>query len=93
MPAGTDDSAYLATLDQVLATIATYDPAFLVLSAGLDLYTQDPLGYWLVSLDGIGRIGEHISHLHKPTLIVQEGGYCLAELGAAARVLLDAFIC
>ena len=93
LPAGTDDSDYLSTLDQALATIAAYDPAFLVLSAGLDLYTQDPLGDWLVSLDGIGGIGERIRHMRKPTLIVQEGGYCLEKLGAAVRALLDAFIC
>ena len=93
LPAATDDSGYLSTLDQALTTIAAYDPAFLVLSAGLDLYTQDPLGDWLVSLDGIGGIGERIRHIRKPTLIVQEGGYCLEKLGAAARALLDAFIC
>jgi acetoin utilization deacetylase AcuC-like enzyme len=92
LPPNTDDDAYLNALEKALDPIARFAPAYLIISAGLDLYREDPLGDWAVSLEGIERIGERIATTKIPTLLVQEGGYCLDELGLAVRRLLGAFI-
>ena len=92
LPAGTGDTHYLETLDQALALIGGFAPDFLVVSAGFDLLAGDPLGNFAVSLEGLAQIGEKLANLHLPALIVQEGGYNLEKLGAAAQALLAPFV-
>ena len=91
LPPGTGDDAYLAALDQALALIADFDPAYLVVSAGFDIYGADPLGDWDITQAGITRVGARIAAAGRPTLLVQEGGYNLAALGANTRRLLEPF--
>ena len=91
LPAGTGDADYLAALDQALALIRNFCPDYLVLSAGFDLLAGDPLGDFAVSLEGLQWIGEKLADLRLPTLVVQEGGYNLENLGPAALNLLSPF--
>ena len=91
LPPQTNDSAYLQVLDEALACIADFDPEYLIVSAGVDIYREDPLGDWEISLAGIAEIGTRIADAGHPTLLVQEGGYALAELGTAIRTLLIPF--
>lgn len=91
LPAGTDDEAYLEVVEQALERIARFEPGFLVVSVGADIYREDPLGDFSVTLDGFGRIGEKLAGTGLPTLLVQEGGYHIDSLGAALVHLLDAY--
>ena len=91
LPAGTSDTAYLETLDHALTLITDFAPRHLIVSAGLDIYRDDPLGDWAITEEGIGKIGEKIAAVALPTLLVQEGGYDLQGLGANVRHLLAAF--
>ena len=91
LPAGTDDTRYLSALDEALGLIQSFVPAFLVLSAGMDLYEGDPLGTFKVTRDGIWQIGKRISALKLPTMIVMEGGYNNSALGQNITTLLDNF--
>lgn len=88
----TDDMAYLATLNQGLALIDEFAPDYLVLSAGLDIFREDPLGDWHITRNGISRIGERIAASALPTLLVQEGGYDIDGLGDNVRRLLAGFV-
>jgi acetoin utilization deacetylase AcuC-like enzyme len=81
LPAGTDDAAYLSTLDGTLVLIREFNPKYLVVSAGMDIYADDPLGKIKVPTDGIIEIGQRISALGLPTIIVMEGGYNNEALG------------
>ena len=78
---GTDDPRYLGVLDEALAMIRTFEPEYLVVSAGMDIYADDPLGTIKVSTDGIGEIGSRIASLELPTIVVLEGGYANNVLG------------
>ncbi len=40
----TDDAGYLAVLENALRFIREFKPAYLVISAGMDIYADDPLG-------------------------------------------------
>ncbi len=91
LPEGTDDEGYLSTLNEAIDLIQSYAPAYLVLSAGMDLYSGDPLGSFTVTRAGIQGIGSRIAKLKLPTLIVMEGGYNNAALGENITGLLENF--
>ena len=91
LPRDTDDGAYLQTLDQALRLIREFEPVFLVVSAGMDIYADDPLGTIKVTTDGIGRIAKDIASLGLPTVIVLEGGYNNDALGRNILAFLGEF--
>jgi acetoin utilization deacetylase AcuC-like enzyme len=92
LPAGTDDENYLRTLDQALELIREFKPDYIVVSAGMDIYADDPLGRIKVSTQGIGRVGQKIAELNLPTVIVMEGGYNNDALGVNIVEFLSAFV-
>jgi acetoin utilization deacetylase AcuC-like enzyme len=91
LPAGTDDAAYLAALDETLYLIHAFAPAHLVVSAGMDIYASDPLGKIRVSRQGIAEIGRRIAALNVPTAVIMEGGYNNDALGENVVAFLSAF--
>lgn len=80
MPAGTEWSAYAGALDTALAVVRKFAPDAVIVSLGVDTALEDPDSFRLVA-DDYPRIGAAIAALDRPTLIVQEGGYCLGVLG------------
>lgn len=88
LPKGTGDAEYLYTLETALARIREFQPVYLVVSAGMDIYADDPLGTVKVSTQGIGEIGGRIAALQLPTVIVMEGGYNNDALGRNILALL-----
>ncbi len=94
LPAGVDDAVYLATLDEALASVAAFQPAHLVISAGFDLVQGDPSATtrgFSVTPEGLERIGGRLAALGLPTVVVQEGGYQLDRLGELAVRFLRQF--
>jgi acetoin utilization deacetylase AcuC-like enzyme len=91
LPAATEDAAYLQTLEEALDLIRSFDPRYLVISAGMDIYADDPLGTIRVTTDGIGEIGKRIAALGLPSVIVMEGGYNNDVLGTNVVTFLDVF--
>lgn len=89
LPAGVDDQAYLEALMPTLEGIARYDPAYVVISAGFDIYTGDPLGDFAVSVDGIHAIARQLAALDRPLLVAQEGGYAVQTLGSLVTAFLS----
>jgi len=81
LPAGTEDDAYLKTLDAALQKIREFKPAYLVVSAGMDIYADDPLGRIKVTTTGIGKVAQQIASLELPTVAIMEGGYNNDALG------------
>jgi acetoin utilization deacetylase AcuC-like enzyme len=91
LPAGTDDTGYLAALDEALAILKSFAPEYLVLSTGMDTFGGDPLGKFKVTRAGFTEIGKRIAALGIPTVVVMEGGYANAELGENILTLLENF--
>ncbi len=77
----TDNARYILALEEALTLIRQFAPRHLVVSAGMDIYADDPLGTIKVTTDGIGEIGKRIASLGLPTLVVMEGGYANDVLG------------
>lgn len=78
---GTDDARYLYVLEEALSLIRKFAPKYLVVSAGMDIYAEDPLGTVKVSTPGIAEIGKRIASLDVSTVVVMEGGYANEMLG------------
>ena len=57
-----------------------FAPDAVIVSLGVDTALEDPDTFRLVA-DDYPRIGAAIAALDRPTLVVQEGGYCLDVLG------------
>lgn len=91
LPLGTGDAKYLSTLEDALWKIQSYEADFMVLSAGMDIYKDDPLGTFEITRDGIKEIGRAIASLKIPTLIVTEGGYDNETLGDNFISLISPF--
>jgi acetoin utilization deacetylase AcuC-like enzyme len=89
---GTDDARYLSALEEALGLIRSFAPDYLVVSAGMDIYADDPLGTIKVTTAGIGEIGRRIAGLDLPSLIVMEGGYNNDALGRNIVSFLSPFV-
>ncbi|HEY2911546.1 MAG TPA: hypothetical protein VGI99_14940, partial [Gemmataceae bacterium] len=81
LPPGTNANAYRPALAAALEAIGGFRPSFLVVSLGTDAHEADPIGGFKLPLDFFGEMGQAVSQLNVPTLIVQEGGYNLQTIG------------
>lgn len=89
LPKGCDDLTYLDALDQALSRIQTFQPNWLVLSAGYDTSQADPSTYFNLSDDVYSPIGRRIGSLHLPMVVVHEGGYAVEKNGVLATQLIS----
>jgi len=89
---GCGDEQYLAVLDAALDAVASGQAAGLVVSLGLDTYRLDPICDLGLTTEGYRRVGRQVERLGLPTVVVQEGGYYLPDLGINARSWLRGFL-
>jgi acetoin utilization deacetylase AcuC-like enzyme len=90
LPPGTGPAEYRPALRQALDAVAAFRPQFLVLAFGADAHEADPIGGSKLPTPFFGEMGRAVRELGLPTVIVQEGGYNLAALGACAAEFLTA---
>ncbi|HYG69781.1 MAG TPA: histone deacetylase family protein, partial [Anaeromyxobacteraceae bacterium] len=84
-------SAYAPALDAALDAVARFGPDALVVSLGVDTYEGDPVGPLALGREHFPAVGRRIGALGLPTVLVQEGGYGVAELGANVLGVLEGF--
>jgi acetoin utilization deacetylase AcuC-like enzyme len=90
LPAGTDWSAYAPALQDALHTVRAFAPDAVVVSLGVDTGSEDADTFRL-GADDYPRLGAALAALDRPTLVVQEGGYCLDVIGRNVVAVLDAY--
>lgn len=89
----TSIEAYFSALSGALdAMLGRIQPKHLVLSAGFDIADRDPLGHFGFLPEHFARLGDLLASLKLPTVIVQEGGYLIAELGTNVEAFLLGFL-
>lgn len=87
LPAGSGDDVYLRVFDQqVVPALERFAPQMLLISAGFDAWSEDPLGGMRVTAGGYQQWGERLvaaaeSICSGRCLSVLEGGYDLERLG------------
>jgi len=92
LESGVNDQRYLAALETALDTIAQSGARYLIVSAGFDTFGGDPIGDFALTSAAYPAIGRRIAALGLPTLVVQEGGYAVAELGENVIRLLNGML-
>lgn len=88
---GAQDYEYLRQLDLAIEAIRRYAPKILIISAGFDILADDPQGGFCLTVDGLQEIGRRVTYLNLPTLIIQEGGYAIRQVGDHALAFLEPF--
>jgi acetoin utilization deacetylase AcuC-like enzyme len=88
LPAGTDDEAYLVTLDRALEALLAAPGSVIVVSLGFDTFTLDPLGDFTLTTAGYHEAGRRVAATGRRLVILQEGGYHRPTLGDNARAWL-----
>lgn len=83
---------YLNTLNEALEEISRFAPHFLVVSVGLDIAAGDPYGSFDLDNKALAVIARQIRSLRLPTLLVQEGGYQLPQLGERVVAFLASLL-
>ncbi len=91
LPRGTGIAPYLAALDVALSAIRAFDPSLLVVSFGADTFAGDPISGFALATADYPAVAARVASLMRPTLIVMEGGYATAELGANVAAFLSGF--
>jgi acetoin utilization deacetylase AcuC-like enzyme len=91
LPAGTGWSAYREKLDEALATIASWQSRFLVVSFGADTFEADPICGFTLKREDYPLLGARIAAAGLPTVIVMEGGYAVDALGTNVAGFLSGF--
>jgi acetoin utilization deacetylase AcuC-like enzyme len=91
LPAGTGWDGYSAALDTALAEVRRYAPEALVVSLGVDTFAGDPISAFKLETRDYAALGERLASLGLPTVLVQEGGYAVAEIGENVAEVLGAF--
>ena len=88
LPAGTELSRYLEAVERILEKIRSFNPAFLIISAGFDTHKTDPIGSFKLNTEDYTAIGQQFWSLGIPALICQEGGYNVEVLGECVKNFL-----
>ena len=91
LPVGTGWDSYRTALGVALDALRHYAPDALVVSLGVDTFAGDPISAFKLEGEHYPRIGGLLAGLALPTVLVQEGGYAVAEIGANVAGVLGAF--
>lgn len=81
LPPGSGDATYLAAVEEIIAPIARqFQPELILVSAGQDASSADPLGRMMVTAEGYRRMTAAMMSLAADLcdgrlVVVQEGGY------------------
>jgi acetoin utilization deacetylase AcuC-like enzyme len=87
LPAGTTWREYGPALEAALAAVRRFGPDGVVVSLGVDTALEEADTFCLVA-DDYRRLGAALAALAVPTVVVQEGGYCLDVLGRNVAAVL-----
>ncbi|MBA2389789.1 MAG: histone deacetylase family protein [Geodermatophilaceae bacterium] len=88
---GSGDGRWLQALDRVCAAVRAHRSTAVVLSLGVDAGAEDPESPLQVTATGFAEAGGMLAGLGLPTVLVLEGGYHLAGLGALVTGVLSAY--
>jgi acetoin utilization deacetylase AcuC-like enzyme len=91
MPPDTTWTEYDRTLGEALDVVARFAPDALVVSLGVDTFEGDPISPFALRGEHFPLVGRRLAALGAPTVLVQEGGYAVAEIGANVVGVLAGF--
>jgi len=91
LPRGTTWDEYAQALDTGLDAVTGFGADALVVSLGVDTYAGDPISAFRLGAEHFPQMGARIAGLGLPTVLVQEGGYAVQEIGTNVAGVLGTF--
>jgi acetoin utilization deacetylase AcuC-like enzyme len=91
LPAGTGWDDYRVALAEALEEIGRFRADALVVSLGVDTFEGDPISAFKLGRRHFPLIGAMLASPRLPTVLVQEGGYAVEEIGENVLGVLAAF--
>lgn len=88
---GSDLRQWNAALDTALERVIAFEAGALVVALGVDTFSGDPLGTFSIATSDYPDIARRIVALGLPTVITQEGGYAVEEIGDNVAAFLKPF--
>ncbi len=70
-----------AAVDRAVDRIREFGAEALVVALGFDAHARDPIGVLQLQAEDFGGVAERIAALDLPSVIVQEGGYAVGDIG------------
>ncbi|MEA1907703.1 MAG: histone deacetylase [Euryarchaeota archaeon] len=99
LSAGSGDAAYIDAFENILApALLKFDPDIILVSAGFDAHTCDPLAGMAVTTAGFGRMASIVYSIageccEGRLAIMLEGGYDLPALSHSVLAVLEEMTC
>jgi acetoin utilization deacetylase AcuC-like enzyme len=88
---GSGADAMFEAIDAGCARIRAYAASAVVVALGFDAHVKDPIGVLRLESGDFAGVGARIRALGLPTVVVQEGGYAIDELGDCLTSFLTGF--
>jgi len=88
---GSGADAMHAAVDLGCTRIRAYAASAVVVALGFDAHVRDPIGVLRLESADFAGIGARVRALGLPTVIVQEGGYAIADIGDCLAAFLTGF--
>jgi acetoin utilization deacetylase AcuC-like enzyme len=94
LPAGCRDGDYLLLFEKILKPIARdFEPQIVLVSAGFDIHSADPLGTMAVSTQGFAALAQSVMQIAETTcqgklVLSLEGGYDVVALRDSVKAVL-----
>jgi acetoin utilization deacetylase AcuC-like enzyme len=98
LPAGTDDSGFIAAFKEILVPAAReFSPDIVLISSGMDACNNDGLAQMRMSVEGFQALASIVKSIAKEccggkVVAVLEGGYNLKLLSHSVAAVLDVFM-
>lgn len=89
LSAGADFGTWSSALEQALGCLEGGDIDALVVSLGVDTFEGDPMGTFRLTTPDFAAIGRRLATIGSPTVVLQEGGYAIADLGVNVAAFLE----
>ena len=92
LSAGSGDDEYERAFDHVVEpAVRAFEPELVIVSAGFDAHTEDPLASMNVTEDGFRELARRSAALAPRAAAVLEGGYNLSTLPRLVNAALEGF--
>lgn len=91
LPRGTGAAEWLGTLERALDDVRAFRPGAVVVSLGVDTGAADPISDFALTVEDLRAAGALVAGLRRPTVLVLEGGYATAAIGADVAAFLAPF--
>jgi len=91
MPPGAKYDVWGKALSDAARKIKHFKPDALVVSLGVDTFEADPISEFKLQTCDYPQIGAALAAIGRPTVLVQEGGYAVEEIGVNVAGVLGAF--